>query len=212
MTLIQKTFAVLAALLISFGLGLGAGWRLYRTKPLPPSVISDKPPIILHDHSVVTNRIYVHDAPPNMEVPQGDQVEEQGMLTVQSGSLVGMAPISGSDQKAEPLPASSPCPPVKIEWAVLTEPDGGKRVQFKAVTGSIIGVPEDIEVRPPAPIAEPPKWSAGASRYLREKSWGIWLERKAGPFVVGAEVKQYHAEFGNGKTSADGAVRFGLQF
>ena len=94
---------------------------------------------------------------------------------------------------------------------MLTEPDGGKRVQFKAENGTILGG-TDVLVRPPAPVGEPPKWAAGATRYFREKTYGLWLERKVGPFVVAAEIKQSRADFGSGATATDAALRVGFQF
>jgi len=167
----------------------------------------------MHDSSVVIQRVYVPAAKPKMEVPTGDTVEEQGTLDVQpSTSPEGTPPTSGSDPKAAGQPPTSPCPPVKIDWAVLTEPDGGKRVQFKVENGSIVGTPEDIVVRPPAPVGHSLAWSAGCSRYVREKTYGVWLSRTAGPFVVGAEVKQSRADFGSGRTSIDAALRLGIQF
>jgi len=213
MTWTVKLSVILASVLIAFGLGLGAGWKLYKTKPLPPTVVQPEPPIIMHDSSVVIQRVYVPTAKPEMEVPAGDTVEEQGQLNVQpSTSPVVTPPTSGSDPKAAaPLP-TSPCPPVKIDWAVLTEPDGGKRVQFKVENGSIVGTPEDLLIRPPAPVGKELHWSAGVSRYVREQTYGLWLSRTAGPFVVGAEAKQSRADFGSGRTSIDAALRLGIQF
>ena len=211
MTWTTKLWIVLALILIAFGLGLGTGWKLYRTKSLPATVIQPEPQIIMKDGSVVVKRIYVPSALPLMQVPQGDHVEEQGTVTAQSPSPVAPPATTGSGLAAAPPLLTSHCPPVKISWAVLTEPDGGKRVQFKADEGTILDG-EDVVLRPPAPIAAPPRWAVGGSRYFREKTYGLWLERRLGPFLLAGEVKQERAEFGSGRLSVDSAIRFGVQF
>ena len=204
-----KLYVALALFLIAFGLGLGAGWKLYSPKPLTPSATAPEKEIRQQDDSVVLERKNDPTAKPAMSIPRGDTVERVGSVTVQPSS-VAMAPTSGSVQQGNaPLLPSLP-PIVRIDWALVKEPDGGQRLIVKTPDGKIVGG-EDIIVSQPSPVKSI-KWTVFATRYLRERTYGVTGLRTMGPFVLGVGVKQSRAEFGSGKLSADVAVSAGVQW
>lgn len=215
----MRTYLVLASILIAFCLGLGAGWKLWRPTPLPPSATQPKPAETLPDGGYVPAQHQDHHAQPQQDTPHGSVVDHQGTIVVQptdpSASGAVTVPTTGSDQQGAPhhpliLPCA-PCPQVTIKWSLVTEQDGAQRLVFKADGGKIIGG-EDVVIRPPQPSAPALVWSAGVKRYMREKTFGVWVNRQLGPFIIGAEIKQIRSEFGSGRVSADGAVSLGIRF
>ena len=213
MTLIQKIYVMLALLLISFGLGLGLGWKEFRKVP---TLANEKPQVqvIQADGSTVLARTTDPAAKPAMLIPKGDKVLHQGFLTVALPSGEETAPTSGSAQGTgpqvpSPLPAM-PMTPLKVDYSLVQQPDGTDRLIFKGPTGSVIGG-EDIVVSEP----DRPKellYTAGVTRYLRDQTWGVWMERRVAFLSVGAEIRQARAEFGPGKLSTDAALRLGFSF
>ena len=213
MTWSMKFSLAVASLLIAFGLGLGAGWKFYRPKSLPPTAVMPRPPETMPDGGTVVERKADLRARPQQDVPQGDQVEDQGTLIIQGptappGPSQASPAVNSAPPVSQPCP---PCPPVTIKWSWVTEPDGGKRLVVLPVGGSLVAG-DDIIVRPPAPAPADLPWSGGASYYLRERAYGVWIDRRVGPFVLGGEVKQARAEFGSGRLSVDAAVRIGVRF
>ena len=208
-----KTYAMLAALLLAFGLGLGLGWKIYHPKPLPPSANAAKPEIKLTDGGVVLERKVALGEQHQQEIPKGDVVEHQGTIIVTPAPSAGETPPTAGSVLVVGAPqvSLSPCPPVVIRWSLVTEPDGGQRLIVKSDSGTVIGGDDEI-VRPAGPVNKPLVWVAGASRYVRERTYGVWVSRQVGPFVVGGEVKQSRADFGSGKTSADMVLRVGITF
>ena len=213
MILTWKTYV---PLILAFGLGLGAGWKLWRPSPLPASATQPKPASTLPDGGYVPAQHQDHSAKPQQDIPHGSTVGHQGTITVQptaqSTSVEATPPMTGFAHAGEPLqPLTLPCPPVTIKWSLVTETDGAQRLVFKAEGGKVIGG-DDIVVRPPGPPAKELKWLVLAKRYVREKTYGVQVVRTWGPAVASAEVKQSRADFGSGKLSADVAVGIGLRF
>ena len=195
-------------LLIAFGLGLGAGWKLWRPKPLAASANAPKPEVRQSDGSLILARKEDPTAKPAMQIPTGDVVQRVGHATIQP-SVVVTAPISGFAPPGEETLPTIP-PATVIDWAIVKEPDGGSRVILNSPTGTVTGG-EDIVVTPAVSVKQI-KWAVLATRYFRERTYGVTGLRTYGPAVVGLTVKQSRAEFGSGKTSLDAAMSVGLQF
>ena len=206
MTSMTKLYLFLASILILFGLGFGAGWKCHAPKPLAPSATAPKPEVIQSDGSRILERKVDPKKKPPMQIQAGDTVEHTGSVTIQP--LPSLPHSSQIDNVAVPCP---PCPPVKLNWTLVKEPDGGQRLIVKAEGGIVTGG-EDIIVNPPAPAPKIPKWTVVATRYIRERTYGITGLRTYGPVVIGATIKQARAEFGSGRISVDGAVSVGAQF
>ena len=211
MTWTMKIYVTLASLLVAFGLGLGLGWKVFRKVP---TVASERPEaqVIQKDGSVVLARTTDPTAKPEMIVPKGDRVLHQGYLTVRFASGAATAQTTGSPQQAAPpLPSVPDLPtPLRIDYSLLQQPDGTDRLVFKGPSGTVVGG-EDVVVSEPAqPRAL--NWTVGATRYIRERTYGVWAERRLAFATLGAEIKQSRAEFGSGRLSVDGAIRVGVSF
>jgi hypothetical protein len=159
------------------------------------------------DGSVILERKVDPKKKPPMQIPVSDTVEHTGSVTIQP-----LPPLPSTQPISTPGVPCPPCPPIKLNWTLVKEPDGGQRLIVKAEGGTVTGG-EDIIVNPPAPPPlKLPKWTFLATRYLREKTYGVTGLRTIGPAVVGVTLKQSRADFGSGKLSIDGAVSLGFQF
>jgi hypothetical protein len=154
-------------------------------------------------------------AQPKTEVPKVDTVLHQGEISVTLPPAFPLGavtdPTTGSDRKAEDLSHTSPQPTsLKIDWTLVQQPDHTMRLIVKGPDGSVIGGQDVVINEPDQPRQL--NWSAGVARYVREQTWGVWMERRMAFVTIGAEIKQSRAEFGSGKLSTDAALRVGFSF
>jgi len=176
------------------------------------------------------------NAKPLMEIPKGYRVERQGEVTIQPNPKEDLAPIPGShpteNQPQLSNPSLMPQTPFKIQWSLVSKPDGTERVIFRSNDGTILdGV--DVPVRQAAPPPKELKYAAGASYNPADKTYGAWVTRDLGPFRLGLDVYQQRTpgiesvrtDFYNGnnmgstviqavpaKTAWAGMIKVGLRF
>ena len=170
--LVSMLFAI-AALLAAAALGwwLGQPERVVET-PVPEQRQADG--------SLVLERRPDAKAKPAHQVPAGAKVDRVGQMTVKPKSGT-RAPNQGNSAAADP------CPPVTVDWSLVREPDGGRRMLASSPDGTIIGG-VDVPIETAAPPPKPRRWAAGLSWSPTSETGGMWLERDVPLFSVAARV------------------------
>lgn len=190
MILSVKLWLLLTLTAVLFSLGLLVGWKLWHPKPAVVQVYH--PEIRQKDGSVALEVKPDAAAKPLMVLPKGAVVDRQGNITVSPVQPVAIPQIPGSSGMALPpqpslQPVKSPCPPVKIDWTLVTMPDQQQRMIFRSEGSEITGV--DIPVRNAAPV-KVLRNAAGISYNPWDKTYGVFAERDYGPIRVGVEALQ----------------------
>jgi len=202
----MKFYVLAACLLLAFGLGLGLGWKLYH--PTTPPLVPAAPEVILPNHggTEIERKEQDPTAKPTTGIPSGATVEHTGSVTITPAPPSTPTPASPA---VTPTVTCPPCPPLTINWSLVRLKGGNERMIFKGPDGTdITGV--DVPVHPAGPPPPLPKWTAFASYYIRERTYGITALKTTGPFILGLGIKQSRAEFGAGKVSIDGAISLGI--
>jgi hypothetical protein len=194
----MKLYPVLGLTLLVFATGFGAGWWVYRPKPLPPSANAPKPEVRWNDSTdVVLARTIDPHAQPQTKVPTGDVVQRIDRVIIQPST-----PTTPGATK----PATE-----TVDITTVKEPDGGERVIVKPENGTVVSGTDTVVV-PAGPVGKTFRWEVTVTRYLRENTYGITGTRAFGPFVAGLTLKQERAQFGSGATTADLAVSVGIRW
>jgi hypothetical protein len=207
--------AAIAALVAAAALG----WWLGQPAPVveTPAAEQRQP-----DGSLVLERKPDAEAKPAHLVPAGAKVERVGRVTVlpaarhrdsdvaHGGMASGDAPNSTTNYSK--FYSGDPCPPVTVDWSLVREPDGGRRMLASSPDGTIIGG-VDVPIETAAP-AKPLRWAAGVSWSPSNETAGVWLERDVPLFNkaarIGVDVAQMrHADSAAGTNLS---VRLGIAF
>ncbi len=186
----------LAALIAAAALG----WWLGQPKPVQEHYA---PAQHQADGSVMLERKPDPAAKPKQQIPKKAKLERVGRVTVQ--------PERDSLDTGRPNSLDAePCPPVSVDWSLVREPNGGRRVLASSPDGPIIGG-VDVPVDTAAPPAEPLRWAAGLSWSHAQQTGGVWVERDVPLFSkaarMGVELQQDTTT-----TGADIRLRIGLAF
>lgn len=214
--MIQSRIAIpLGALALGVVAGLMLGWKLYRPKPAPKEVAA--PVIHQADGSTVLERKPEAKPEPRHELPQGSKLERQVSLEVlPSTPTVDRAiPTSGSLKPVETdhfVQSGKMVTPIHIDLSLVKMQDGTQRVVASSTNGTIVGG-LDIPVEPSKPEPKPLKWTAGALWNPSESTYGAFITRGVGPFVVGAQVYQQRlpVQIGGG-TKVEGMIAVGIRW
>jgi len=182
--LIAKFWAWVVALVLVFGMGLGAGYKLFRSKPTPP----EKPAaaIVQSDGSLVVARTVDAAAKPPMEVPSGYRVLHQGSVVVAPKTVA--TPADPKPGTAAPLPTIQS--PTTLNWVLVQGKDGDDRFVVKSPDGTVVSA-TDVAVGSERPAPKELKWAAGGIYGLNTnggKSVGAFVDHDWKFLRTGVEV------------------------
>ncbi len=174
--------ALLAALTAAL-LGLGLGWVLWGSPhPLPSVVEAPAPEQRLDGGAVALERGEFGKVadPPQMpkELPRGaEAVERIVRVTVQPKPPASMPGIDA------PV---APCPPVRVDLALVRLKDQTRRVVASSPDGEVLGG-VDIPIEPRPTARDPPANAIGFSFRLPSRAPGLFYDRDIGFARLGIE-------------------------
>lgn len=190
-----------AAIAVAIFAAAAFGWWLGQPKPVQETAA---PAQHQADGSLILPRQPDAAATPAQQVPRGAKVERVGRVTVQ--------PRQPDTAPGEPH-TLAPLPPVSVDWSLVREPDGGRRMLASSPDGAIIGG-VDVPIESAAPPAAPKRWAAGLSWSPSSSTAGVWIERDVPVFSkvvrVGADVNQVRVDAY--ATGVEGRLRVGFAF
>jgi hypothetical protein len=170
------------------------GWRLGQPKSVQETAAAAQRQ---GDGSVVLERRPDPAAKPKQQTPKKTRLERVAQVTVQPSAA----------------PAGEPCPPVTVDWSLVREEDGGRRLLASSPDGTIIGG-IDVPVESAAPPTEPKRWAAGLSWSPVTETGGVWVERDVPLFKwavrVGVDVNQTRLD--TYAPGTEGRIRVGFAF
>lgn len=183
-------------LCIGLIMGIGLGEMIW--KPKAQKLEAPAPAARQTDGSLILERKADLSAKPVHQIPTGAKVERLVQVTVQprvepapapSSANVAPAPISGgSSLVAENLPLATPCPPVRVDLALIRMTDQTRRVVASSPDGDVVGG-LDVPVEPER-IPADPKWVAaglvGFDLRQSRRVFGVMISRQAGAFSIHA--------------------------
>ena len=156
--------------LAAAGLGLTAGWWIYRPvqiaePPAPEARQSDGSLILRRDAGV---------KPDLPKLPSGSRATRHASVTVRPAS-------------PEAVPAGCQvCPDVRVDLTTVEQPDGSRRVVAASPDGTVTGgVDVPIEARS---VQTAKKWAGGGYYSPLDNGFGGWVSRDLGPWVIGAQA------------------------
>lgn len=156
--------------LAALGLGLTAGWWIYRPvsiaePPAPEARQSDGSLILRRDAGV---------KPDLPKIPAGAKPVRHASVTVRP-------------KQPEAAPAGCPvCPDVRVDLTTVEQPDGSRRVVAASPDGTVTGgVDVPIEARS---VQTAKKWAGGGYYSPLDNGFGGWVSRDLGPWVIGAQA------------------------
>lgn len=165
---------MLSALLAGFLLGVWVTWCSLRPQLV---VEASAPAEVQADGSLVAER-----APgalrPAQQLPAGAQPARVASIRVQP------KPLPGS-------PAGCDCEQVVVDTTLVREAGGGQRLVVSAQGGQLLDAVDSPLL--PEVVVRPLPWAAGVT-YGTGGRAGVFVDRDAGPFRVGAEVDQADGE------------------
>lgn len=183
-------WAVAAGAIAALVAAAAIGWRLGQPEP----VVETAAPAQQHpDGSVTLERKPDAAAKPVHPVPKQSTVERVGRVTVQPAAAID-------------------APPVNVDWSLVREQDGGKRVIASSPDGVIVGG-VDIPIETAAPLPPQKRWAAGLSWSPQHETYGAWIERDVPVFAatarVGVDINQTRIDRESG---IEARVRIGFAF
>ena len=172
---------VLAAGLI-FGAGIGAGWKIFRPKPVATVEVA-LPAQRQTDGSLILERAPDANAKPAQQIPAGAKVERIERIVVRptapSTSVAATVPTNGSGQ---PGAASIPAlPSTTVDLTLLRMKDDTQRVVASSPDGTIVG---GVDIPVSSAPSEPKKTALGGYDPINKAYLAGYLH-KLGPFQVG---------------------------
>lgn len=190
----------LAGLVLGVALGLGLNWKLYHPKPAP--IQTAAPEVRQKDGSLVLKREPA--AAPILKatvLPKGAKIERQVEVKV--------APLPTIPTAGAAIPGPGP---LTVDLSVIRLKDNTQRVIASSSDGQIIsGV--DVPIGPAAPVVKIPKWEAGALYNPGDRTYGAYIHRSFGPFVLGATVVQDRLPvLAGGGTGTNAYVSLGVRW
>jgi hypothetical protein len=202
--------------------GLGIGWKLW--SPKAPVVETYAPPVKQPDGSLVLERKPQADAKAPQQIPKGAKVERIVQVTVHPNPGPEPLPPSAFDVSANDATLGSdrsttadrqprpPCPPVRIDLALVKMPDDSRRVIASSPDGKVVGG-VDIPTLPDAPAPRVTKWAAGGVYGVASgggRSMGAFIHRDLAFIRAGAEVT--HDTFTNLPGQWSARAMIGVRF
>jgi hypothetical protein len=189
-----------AVLLLGFGLGIGAGWKLYHPTP---SVIAD------HGHNeqiLPGGGVVVQEAPTSEVLPAPTGMPKTVVVVRRVEVLVKpdcppVAPLKVGD------PILPEPKPMRIIMSLIRQQDSTLRVVATVEGGTIVGaldIPSDSQ--PIAVVAAPPRvtrWAVQVERIIPvdrmiAPAWGAAVQYARGPFVGSIGANRYEIRVGAG--------------
>jgi hypothetical protein len=205
MNSMTKLYAATVLMLITFGLGLGLGWKLWRGKMTTITRDVPGPAIILHDGGQVLEKKIASKSTIIQVIPDGAHVQEEGTIIFRPNP----------DPAPDDHPAKVPDAPhdFHINFALVTMADGSRRVVASSPEGKVVGG-IDIVVDPHKPAPPPLRNSAGlvyGTTAWGDTAKGIFYDRDWKFIRAGLEVT--HNTYANvNRTAWEGRIKVGLNF
>jgi len=207
-----RVYLYAGLLVAGAALGLGMGWKLWRPKAANP----ETPAVAVRqkDNSLILERkpATLADAKPVQLIPKGDTVERvvkvkvlPSLPRIPSPSPTGALPTPGPGSNAGPNP-------IEVDLTLVRQKDGSQRVIASSPDGTVVGG-VDVPVGPPVPMAKDLHWEAGMLYNPSEHTYGGYLHRSLGPFVLGAQIFQQRlpVQVGGG-TKVEGQISLGIRW
>ena len=188
--------------------GIVIGWGLWKPKPMKPETYA--PAIRQEDGSLVAERkpMMPEQVKITHTLPKGATSERTGDVVFRPfGEVKAQTNGERHQGEAESLPA---IPEFKIDWTLAKTKDDGRRMIFSSKDGEIISA-TDIPIDTP----EKPRrltWAAGGSWNPVDRTFGGWIQRDIGPFVVGAHVFQVRQTISTDREKWSGQITAGIRF
>lgn len=191
--------------LIGISVGLTTGWTIYR--PKTTNVIQPEAKSERQKDGSLTVAIVKKE---NLDVVKMDPPKDT-TRELRRGQIV-LKPETNSlsqEGRESPLPAI-PQTPISLMYTLTEQKDGQTRMTFKAdgaevVSGSEFVIPANNKLYPDL------KWSAGFSYDISKRSYGAWVNRNTGPFVVGVQLDGLYSARGQDQEYGL-SVKLGVRF
>ena len=180
MTWTGKIVAVLLGVVLIFGAGIAAGWKIFRPKPVAAVEVA-APAVRQADGSLILERAPDAKAVPAQQIPKGAKVERIERIQVRASSAPAAVtvPTNGSGQPAavtQALPSTT-----TVDLTLLRMPDESQRVVASSPDGTIVG---GVDI-PVSSAPREPKSTAIGGYDLANKAYLAGYLHKLGPFQVG---------------------------
>lgn len=189
--------------------GMLIGWGLWRPKPQKAETYA--PAISQEDGSLVAERkpMKAEEVKIPHTLPKGATAERTGDVVFRpSAEMMGRTNGEPRQEGAESLPVM---PELNIDWTLAKTKDDGTRMIFSSKDGEIISATDIPIVTPEKPRRLP--WAAGGSWNPVDRTFGGWIQRDLGPFVVGAQVFQVkHHTISPTSAKWSGQITAGIRF
>lgn len=181
-------YFALAALVAGLTGGMLVGWKLWHPRPAP--VETHAAAVQLPKSGATAIERQPSATPPPKIVAAAKELNRNAKLTRAATITV--------------QPKQAGCDPVDIELGLAKLPDDTSRMMVRSDNATITGgmdIPTATEQ-----VVRELKWAAGASYDVRERSYGVFIDRDFGPLRVSAEIRQ------SSEQGATAIVRAGLRF
>lgn len=185
---IPCNYLALSALVLGVVAGLSSGWWLWRPKPAPVETAAAAIQLP-KSGAMVIERNPAAAVPPKI-VAATKELNRKAKLTRAATITV--------------QPTQPDCDPVEIELGLVKLPDNTSRIVTTSDNATVTGG-VDIPVATEQVVKEM-KWAAGASFDVRERSYGVFVDRDFGFLRVSAEIRQSKEQ------GATAIVRAGVRF
>ena len=192
---------LVGALVVSLGAGLALGYYIYQPAPAKPETYA--PAQQQADGSLVLERSPrpPEAVKPAAQLPKDGKLERQVQVKVKP-NIPAIEAKQGEDKGT-----------MNIDLSLVKMKDDSRRVVASTPDGEVVGG-IDIPVEPAKPTPAAPKWAVGLSSNLHGKELGVFIDRDAGPFRIGAEIVRKNSNLipGQERYVPEVRVKFGVRF
>ena len=204
----NKLWIVLVVCVVTFLAGLALGYQLFSGKV--KIVEKDKPAVVLHDSSLIIQRVRDTVLIDKMVFVKGLNIVHEGSISVaptQKDTIVDTLRLGGDTVV---IVKTIGFDTVNITYRILQEKSGGLRVQIKANGGTIIGavdIPKESLI-----MGKDLKNTIGLCRTFAPRDGvsniGLFYNRGVGPFVIGPTIQTKVNQWDNISIGINAGIRW----
>lgn len=202
-----KMWIVFVVCVLTFLAGIGLGYKLFsgQTKVIE----KNRPPIYLHDSSIVIRRVSDTVLVPMAKVPGTDKLHSGVITIIPTGSDTVTDTIRLGGDTVQIIKTVG-CDTIQLTYAILKEKDGGLRVQIKAKGGNIIDAIDVSEQKLTIPKQRNNELCAFGNFAPQDGTTnvGMMYNRTVGAFVVGGQLGTTINNYDNIKVGLQAGIRF----